>query len=196
MPIPPSDYYLGTLQQGLIALQSGDRIDANSTICGLASSLPARVPRRSPSPHMVVAVLRRDHFTCRYCGGQLVPTPVLRAVSLVWPDEIPWNKNWRADSTHPIHVTRSASIDHVSPHAHGGLDDTLDNLATACWACNTSKGEFTLEQLGWVLREPPHDDWDGLVSFYPVLWQAAIEKATDANRKYHVGWMRAFGVYP
>jgi 5-methylcytosine-specific restriction endonuclease McrA len=196
VPIPPSDYYLGTLRQALIALHSSDRRGANSAMRGLASRLPAKVPRRPPPSHIVVSVLRRDHFTCRYCGGQVVPTPVLRAVSLVWPGEIPWNRNWRADATHPIHVTRSATIDHVSPHAHGGRNDALDNLATACWTCNTSKGQFTLEQLGWVLREPSKDDWDGLVSFYPALWQAAAGKATPADRRFHTGWMRAFGIQP
>jgi hypothetical protein len=130
MPIPPPDDYLGHLRRAVIALDSGDRSGADSAIRELASDLPVKVPRRQPSPLTVVAVLRRNHFTCRYCGGQVVPTPVLRAVSLVWPDDIPWNRNWRADSTHPIHVTRSASIDHVSPHAHGGRGDMANSRLT------------------------------------------------------------------
>jgi 5-methylcytosine-specific restriction endonuclease McrA len=149
MPIPPSDNYLELMRGALISLEAGERTDADRQIRELAAELSQRVSRRPFTKTTVVAVLRRDNFTCRYCGGQVVPTPLLRAVSLTWPNEVPWNRNWRTDSTHPVHAARSGTIDHVEPHAHGGNDGSLTNLATACWTCNTTKSDFTLAQLGW-----------------------------------------------
>lgn len=45
------------------------------------------------------------------------------------------------DQTHPARAT----ADHVVPLSRGG-DDTLDNLALCCAACNHSKGSLTLDE--------------------------------------------------
>ena len=37
--------------------------------------------------------------------------------------------------------------DHIHPHSRGGSDD-LENLTTACFACNRSKRDKTLEEWG------------------------------------------------
>jgi hypothetical protein len=63
----------------------------------------------------------------------------------------------------PAHA---GTIDHIEPHAHGGVDDAMENLATACWACNLQKSEFSLERLGWELRRPTALGWDGLVGVF------------------------------
>jgi 5-methylcytosine-specific restriction endonuclease McrA len=194
MPVPPADDYLSLLESALVALRRGDRVSADYAIKSLAVELPPLLPRKPLSRQIRVEVLKRDHFTCRYCAGRTVPTPVLRAVSTVWPTEVPWNTNWRTDSTHPIHELRSATFDHVAPHARGGQGDPLDNLVTACSPCNTCKGGYRLEQLGWVLLDPVVDDWDGLISSYPALWEAGKDLYTPGESQYHRSWMKAFGV--
>lgn len=143
------------------------------------------------APTRVAAIFRRDGFHCRYCDARVVPVPVLRAASLVWPDQIPFNPNWRADVTHPIYVSRSATVDHVNPHAHGGDDSSLANLVTACWPCNIQKGEFPLDRLGWSLLTENRDDWDGLISAYPTLWTFGRVRAGSADNTFHTRWLKA-----
>lgn len=60
------------------------------------------------------SVLRRDGFTCQYCG-QKAPNVILH-------------------------------VDHVNPKSNGG-EYSMENLVTACGACNVGKGEFLNEQL-------------------------------------------------
>lgn len=64
-----------------------------------------------------VAVFKKDHFHCVYCGQNLL-----------------------ADSNYLL----TATIDHITPLAAGG-PNTLPNKATCCWSCNRFKGssEFT-----------------------------------------------------
>lgn len=194
MPLPPSDDYLELLGAAVGYLSKGEGSSAEQVVERLASEYPDRLPRVSTPPAKVVAVFRRDGFRCRYCGGEVVPTPVLRAASLVWPDLIRFNLNFRADVTHPAIVTRSASIDHVRPHAHSGSSEELDNLVTACWPCNVQKGEFSLERLGWTLKDEQRDGWDGLVSGYRTLWDARQTPDTPNEIRYPSRWMKAFGV--
>jgi 5-methylcytosine-specific restriction endonuclease McrA len=61
--------------------------------------------------------------------------------------------------------------DHLTPFKRGGKTN-LDNLVTACPACNYGKDHYTLGQLGISdprLRPPKSIKWDGLVSFLPSL---------------------------
>jgi 5-methylcytosine-specific restriction endonuclease McrA len=46
------------------------------------------------------------------------------------------------------------TIDHIVPRCQGGSDD-LDNLATCCSTCNSSKGGRTPEQ--WSKRRSRHE---------------------------------------
>lgn len=59
------------------------------------------------------AVYARDGFRCVYCGCRV-----------------------------STGARGSATLDHVTPHAHGGTNAT-SNLVTACRACNAAKGERT-----------------------------------------------------
>jgi hypothetical protein len=117
---------------------------------------------------------------------------VLRAASLLWAELIPYNPNWRGDIAHPIYIARSATVDHLVPHAHGGLDE-IDNFRTACWPCNTQKSDLTIERLGWRVLDVPETAWDGLVGSYSTLWSAAKENATVADIRFHNRWLAAFG---
>ena len=74
-----------------------------------------------------LAVFQRDDFTCRYCG--------FRSTQIRVPMDCPrWmsRARWRA----LLHV------DHVIPRSRGGTDD-LENLVTACSACNLAKYDRT-----------------------------------------------------
>jgi 5-methylcytosine-specific restriction endonuclease McrA len=184
----PDSEQLGVLTHALECLASGDREEAAAIATSLKVTLPERRKRRPFTPETTVAVWRRDQFSCRYCGQSVIPPPVLRATSLVWPDAIPYHPNWRTDVTHPLYLLRSATVDHVEPHAHGGSHDDLGNLATACWPCNTRKGDLP----GWALVDAPVSDWDGLVGFYPALWAAGEPVATPTDIAYHRPWLRAF----
>jgi 5-methylcytosine-specific restriction endonuclease McrA len=194
MPQSSSDPFLDQLRTALESLAIGNRTGANEAIKAMTASLPQFVKRTTISPAKCAEVFRRDHWTCQYCGGPVVPSAILNAASLVWHEVIPYNPNWRSDATHPIFVSRSACVDHIEPHAHGGSTADLNNLVTACWPCNAQKGEFTLDRLGW--SSPPatprsNADWDGLVGMYPSLWEAASTTATDAQKKYHRTWLAA-----
>jgi 5-methylcytosine-specific restriction endonuclease McrA len=186
-PLPSPDEQLDAFARAVSAVRDRDIDKADKLIADLRVDWRPEIPKQRQ-----VEVLRRDHFSCRYCGGRTIPTPMLRAASLVWPLELPFNVNWRTDATHPIYVAYSASIDHVQPHAHGGSSDEIENLVTACWPCNIQKGEFSLDRLGWSLLPPPEREWDGLVSSYPALWELARPNASVNDVRYHRVWLAAF----
>ncbi|MGO8813997.1 MAG: HNH endonuclease [Terriglobia bacterium] len=70
-----------------------------------------------PSPHLsredAMKIFRRDHFKCSYCG---------------------------LDGQHNFESWLILTIDHVHPHAKGGVR-SMDNLVTACQPCNLLKGK-------------------------------------------------------
>jgi 5-methylcytosine-specific restriction endonuclease McrA len=191
VPLPPSEHDLDVLAQACDALSAADVAAADSVASELRVDLPSRTVRRPITPAVQVVVLRRDRFSCRYCGTRTVPSPLLRAAALVWPEFIPYNPNWRSDSTHPLFVARAATFDHVNPHAHGGIDVSAANLVTACWSCNLQKSESTLKRLGWSLREiDAASNWVGLTRAYPALWERGMVGASSADVKYHTRWLR------
>jgi 5-methylcytosine-specific restriction endonuclease McrA len=121
-------------------------------------------PLRSPDQHSK-EVLLRDGFRCRYCGLGVVPKNVLSAYSAVVGA-----KTFRATGTnaerHGTVLAFRANVDHVIPWNLGGRTN-VENLVTACWACNYGKAGYTLEQIG--LEDPREfapevDGWDGLSS--------------------------------
>jgi hypothetical protein len=191
MPLPPPERDLELLVAACGALTAGDLHRADSLAHALIPELPARVARPPITPAAQVEVMRRDRYTCRYCGARTVPAAILRAVALAWPDCVPYQANWRTDSTHPLFAARTATFDHLRPHAHGGLDVTADNLVTACWPCNLQKSDFSVERLGWTIQDIDASiDWDGLVHAYPALWERARPNATPSQVRYHSRWLR------
>ena len=107
-------------------------------------------------------VMERDGFRCRFCG---VPVVLRRAQdrmnALVGDDVFPMG---RTNATrHGVRLCLTATMDHVEPHGRGG-GSGLDNLVTACTACNYGKGSHILEVLGLEDprdREPIVTGWDG-----------------------------------
>jgi hypothetical protein len=122
-----------------------------------------------------VAIHRRDCWTCRYCQARTVAPPILRFLSEIYPEDLPYHPNWRAGQVHPAYLLVSASVDHVDPGGRGGSWLGEDNLVTACWPCNTGKADLRLEEVGWELLdvETVQSDWDGLSGVVELLWARA-----------------------
>jgi hypothetical protein len=139
----------------------------------------------------MLAVFKRDCWTCRYCGGRTIAPPVLRVLSGLYPDQFPYHPNWKAGQVHPAYLLLSTSLDHVQPGARGGGWRQRENLVAACWPCNSGKADFTLEEIGWTLLGEPEiqSDWDGLTGSYAALWHVAGQP----DPKYHARWLRSVG---
>jgi 5-methylcytosine-specific restriction endonuclease McrA len=126
-------------------------------------------PVRSPARYEA-NVFERDHYTCRYCGLQLVSKDVLVALERVVGPAVFCCHGPNAEQHGIVHAFKIVA-DHVVPHRLGGRTSP-DNLVSACPGCNYGKDRFTLEQLGLehpMKRAAPESAWDGLVSFLPAL---------------------------
>jgi 5-methylcytosine-specific restriction endonuclease McrA len=148
---------------------------------------PKRV-ERWPATSTIARVYVRDRYQCRYCGEKTILPPVMRLLARLYPQGFPMHPNWKADATHPAFVSRATTLDHLMPLAGGGDPVAEDNLVTACWGCNRRKGDLTLEELGWVLRDPADSTWRGLTQFYEPAWVAAGRPALGESE---MAWMRA-----
>jgi 5-methylcytosine-specific restriction endonuclease McrA len=146
--------------------------------------------RRDPPFGDIVAVFVRDCWTCRYCGSHTIALPVLRVLSLLYPNRFPHHPSWKAGRIHPAYLLLSTSLDHVRPGARGGSRNERTNLVTACWPCNSGKADFTLEELGWSLLDETdvRSDWDGLTGLYPALLESAAQLG---GTSYHRQWLRS-----
>jgi len=124
-------------------------------------SAAPRPSRSSISEAVKLRVFRRDRFTCRLCGRKTLYLPILRAISRALPNEMPYQPSWAFGSTHIVYWTHSTSLEHLRPLARSGADDE-SNFVTSCYACNSARGDYLLEEVEWRLREPDGaSDWDG-----------------------------------
>jgi hypothetical protein len=134
-------------------------------------------PRRSPAK-FERAVFMRDSYTCRYCGLKVIAKEAMYAFEkLVGVAE--FRTQGCNDVQHGcIHAFKPVA-DHVAPHHLGGRTD-MNNLVTACPACNYGKYNYTVAQLGIddpCERPPIETDWDGLLPLVAGL------TATTCNRR-------------
>jgi hypothetical protein len=131
----------------------------------------------------MLATFRRDHFVCRYqhCGRRTIYVPVLRALSALFPDLIPYQKNWRPIQDHILYWTYGTSIDHRISFPHGGTSSP-DNLITACFMGNDIKNMMDAAVLGWRVGAIRSEEWDGLRSYARDLEDAARRAASVSNR--------------
>lgn len=136
------------------------------------------VPRRQ-----LLDVFSRDNYTCRYCGQKTVFGGTLQLISILLPDVFPAHPNWKRASTHPAMWELWTSCDHVVPVARGGSNET-GNLATACYKCNDIKGQWTLEEVRWTLRQPSPEPWDGLTGAF-VRLMVVVDNQDRSLREWH-----------
>ena len=123
---------------------------------GVRASLPGtkRSKERMPSLDSISEIYERDRFRCRYCQGPVLPPSTLKLVS----DSLGINllKQRKNLETHGVQWLHCATVDHVKPHALGGSSH-LNNVVTACKACQFGKGRYSLDQLKISLRGPAPD---------------------------------------
>ncbi len=171
------------------AVMSGELYMAQNLLAHIAAfsfARPAISPTRKLAYELQARVFQRDRFICRYCRRKTVFVPVLRIISLLFPAEFPYQKNWRWAETHPVYWKYAASCDHVVPVARGG-SSAIDNLVTSCYMCNSIKQQWLVDELRWQIAPVQAADYDGLTGLY-----GALVEATGASAEpYHRRWMRA-----
>jgi 5-methylcytosine-specific restriction endonuclease McrA len=187
---PPPDRYPEQIESVIAALLDRGR-DAGANVLEEIAYPRREIEQRPRLRRREIAeVFRDDRFQCRYCGGKVIPTPVMELLAEIYEDTFPFHPNWKGGQTHPAIISRSAVIDHVNPGAWGSDWRTRDNLVTACWPCNARKGDLSLELLGWELLPVSEVEWDGLTRFYRPLWN----EAGQPKPRLHGSWMQALGV--
>lgn len=135
----------------------------------LREEYPFAAPQRAGRRYTTldaVRVFSRDGFIDRYGGERLVFPGVLRLLSHLMPEEFPWHSHGKMELCHIAHWTLGPSLDHLVPLARGGADAEA-NWVTTSVLRNMSKGQATLEELGWTLHPPGRlGDWDGLAGWF------------------------------
>ena len=118
--IPPTDEYPDRIEAAVKAIL-GSGVKAGRAelepITFQAQDLPRR---KAPTPSVYAEVYRRDRFACRYCGGRVIPTPIMRVLATLYPDIFPYHPNWKVDRTHPAFLSRSPSLDHLASRSPRG----------------------------------------------------------------------------
>jgi hypothetical protein len=127
--LPPDDPYPDALARVIRARIESDHDVVEAELATIRFIPQARLAERWPAMSVIATVYARDHYQCRYCGERVILTAVMRLVSRLYPSEFPYHKNWKADSTHPAFISRSATLDHVRPIARGG-----DPTAWTTWS--------------------------------------------------------------
>ncbi len=97
-------------QDSLTTASPADSLAAESS----ARKIRSRRTPRQPSERLWFRVVRRDNFTCRICGRNLV-----------------------------LHPGLELQVDHVVPWEQGG-ETVLDNLQTLCARCNRGKSNLPM----------------------------------------------------
>ncbi|MDE0100066.1 MAG: HNH endonuclease signature motif containing protein [Truepera sp.] len=135
-----------------------------------------------------VSIFLRDGFIDRYSGQRLVFPGTLRLLSLLLPEEIPYQKNGKTTECHMLFWLLFPTVDHVKPVARGGLDIEANWVCTSMFR-NAAKSVWTLEELGWQLQPPgPLGDWDGMLEWFMkyVSYEPSL-----LEEKYLKRWHRA-----
>jgi hypothetical protein len=115
-------------------------------------------------------VFMRDNYTCRYCDLQLLSKEVLVAFERVVGTDVFTTTGSNAQQHGAVHAFKIVA-DHVVPYKLGGRTN-LDNLVSACPACNYGKHNYTVEQMDIQdprNHQPVISTWDGLLHLVPQL---------------------------
>lgn len=131
-----------------------------------------KVTRKGIKEINKLLVWQRDGYRCRYTGKRLVFPQTLELLSLILPQELPYDNppHGKYDRTHILMWELFPVIDHVVPvrsHSDPVVANNVDNLVTASAMVNSEKSDIYLDDLGWKLHPPePLADWDGLTTWY------------------------------
>jgi HNH endonuclease len=152
-------------------VESGDQISGDELINRQYPFKKIEYVKRSYSKALMLRIFMKDGFIDRYSGQKLIFPPVLRILSMNYPEEFPFHPNWKMSECHPAYWDLLPTIDHIIPIAKGG-DNTEENLVSTSMMRNSAKSNFTLEELGWQLHSPGKiENWDGQVSWFMDIVQ-------------------------
>ena len=164
---PQSDDFPVHIKRSVEATLNDGREAGRAALAPIAHRAIPIASRPSLPRALRCKVFQRDHFICRYCGGETILSPVMELLAGLYPDLFPFESDaWRGGVTHPACAARSPMVDHLDPGALGGEWKSMDNLVTACNPCNSIKADFTLKQLGWDELPIADSSWDGLTGRY------------------------------
>lgn len=148
------------------AIVDGENEYAEKCIQNGYPFVPVRRESRSYTVKEMMEQFFRDGFIDRYTGEKLVNPGMLRVMSAKIPDEFPYQAHWKTDECHMAYWDFQPTVDHIYPIALGGKDEP-SNWASTSMLNNSAKSNFTLEQLGWTLKDPGNiKDWDGLSELF------------------------------
>ena len=136
--------------------------------------------RKDVSPKKKKEIYFRDNYTCCYCQRKTIDLDVLKTLSLIIPEVLPYEPSWRMDKCHPIYWIFSASLEHLKPVADGGTNDD-SNLRAACYLCNDKKNDLPLDILGWHIHRTDHEEWDGLTGYLYSLKELVPDEKYRKN---------------
>lgn len=123
----------------------------------------------------------RDGFIDRYDGNRLVFIGTLRLLSEIFPNEFPYQPNWRTDACHRWYWDLAPTLDHVVAITHGGAGK--DNWITTSMVNNLKKSNIPLEILGWKILPPGNfNEWDGLIHWFINY----VEKRPEVLKKKNI----------
>ena len=128
--------------------------------------IPIKRESRKASQKQLMEQFFRDGFIDRYSGKKLVNPGMLRTMSLKIPEAFPYQSSWKVDECHIAYWDYYPTLDHIHPIALGGKD-VPENWVSTSMVYNSAKSNFTLEQIGWKLKDKGDiKDWDGLSGYF------------------------------
>ena len=128
----------------------------------------------------------RDGFIDRYSGNRLINPGMLRILSEFMPDAFPYQSHWKTDKCHIAYWEIQPTIDHIQPISLGGKD-APENWATTSMVHNSVKSNYTLEQLGWTLKDGGDiHKWNGLsIEFVSLVENNPCLKQINRIKSYY-----------
>lgn len=174
------------------ALLQGDRANASAVALSEYPFVAGINAGRTYTEFQMTCIFIRDGFVDRYSGQRLVFPGALRLLSRLMPEEFPAHPNWKMSASHIIYWELFPTVDHVYPVARGGLDDET-NWVTTSMLRNSAKSNWTLEELGWTLLDPPLErTWDGLITWFMCYLEQDNTHISDGYiRRWHSAALRA-----
>lgn len=161
-----NDTKIEALIQAAVHLHNNDCCSAEKAIAENYPFTPIKSEGRNYTTKQMMEQFFRDGFVDRYSGKRLVNPGLLRIISEMLPEAFPYQAHWKTDQCHMAYWDFQPTVDHIHPVSLGGKD-APENWATTSMVNNSAKSNFTLEQLGWTLKDKGNiQDWDGLSKMF------------------------------
>ena len=154
------------LRQVAILLHNKNFVLAEKMVNEKYPFTPIESSGRNYTVKQMVTQFFNDGFIDRYSGKRLVNPGILRIMSEMLPEAFPYQAHWKTDECHMAYWDLQPTVDHIYPVSLGGKD-TSENWATTSMVNNSIKNNFTLEQLGWTLKDKGDiQNWDCLSKIF------------------------------